>query len=53
MWPQNMGKIIIIGGVMNIGMIADTIKELGKEGTTFAMCKKLASLYIVRDHFFR
>lgn len=38
---------------MNIGMIADTIKELEKEEPTFAMCQKLASLYIVRDHFFR
>ena len=36
---------------MNIGMIKDTIKELEKEEPTFAMCQKLASLYIVRDHF--
>ena len=38
---------------MNIGMIENTIKELEKEEPTFAMCQNLASLYIVRDHFFR
>ena len=36
---------------MDLADINKTIKELENDSTTFENCGKLASLYLVRDHF--
>lgn len=37
--------------MLNIEEINNTIAELESSSTTFANCQKLASLYIVREHY--